>query len=208
LAIDLGAIGVSDKLLLTSATANLLGGAVDVTLNGPEPATGGSWDVIVATGNGSIDAGGATFNLPPPAGYWTVTTDSQKVTVVFSKPPTLSVTPATTVTMLVNLGTGQTSSSKTVEMQNIGDSNLDISSITVAGTGFTLLQPTTIPLTLTPGSTDHATVEFDAPTTGTFLGSLIFDSNDPNTPQLVLGLKADVVEALKPAACIESWGRY
>ncbi|MGC2638503.1 MAG: choice-of-anchor D domain-containing protein [Acidobacteriaceae bacterium] len=72
-------------------------------------------------------------------------------------------------------------------VQNNGNANLNISSIAISGTGFSIAN-NTCANTVTPGGQCYVAMIFSPPSAGAFTGSLTLASNDPVHPTLVVSL--------------------
>ncbi|HSY76054.1 MAG TPA: choice-of-anchor D domain-containing protein, partial [Bacteroidia bacterium] len=94
-----------------------------------------------------------------------------------------------------NMGTSSTSSNNILRFAiiNSGNNALTISSITAAGTGFSVIN--TVPTTVNYGTADTAYVWIQATSTtaGTLTGSFTINSNDPTNPAYKVNLTATVV---------------
>jgi hypothetical protein len=95
--------------------------------------------------------------------------------------PQLTITPNPVNFSSVVTGT---TNSQTVKLTNTGNANLTVDTASISGTGFTMsgLNP---PLTLSAAQGATFTVQFAPQNTGGASGSLVFRSNDPNSPTTV-----------------------
>jgi hypothetical protein len=117
----------------------------------------------------------------------TVSGSSTTVDVALSgtgvTPGALTATPASMSFSGVTAGTTQT---QTESVQNTGGTNVTISQVTVAGTGFSISSLGT-PVTLTPGQSVSFTVTFAPQSSGNYSGSVAVASNGSN-PTLSVSL--------------------
>ena len=94
-----------------------------------------------------------------------------------------------------NMGTSSTGSNNALRFAiiNSGNNALTITSITAAGTGFSVIN--TVPTTVNYGTSDTAYVWIQATSTtaGTLTGSFTINSNDPTNPAYKVNLTATVV---------------
>jgi len=95
--------------------------------------------------------------------------------------PSVSVSPSSLSFTNVTVGT---SSSQTVTVTNSGTADLVVSSVTLAGAGFSM-SPLTFPLTITAGSSHTVTVTFSPQAAGTVNGTATITSNASATPTVV-----------------------
>lgn len=66
-----------------------------------------------------------------------------------------------------------------IDLTNVGTDNLEITDIAFTGTDFTFTQGTSLPLTLAPGESHTADIDFDPAESGSFEGLLTVTSNEP-----------------------------
>ncbi len=102
-------------------------------------------------------------------------------TGVATSTPQLTVTP--TPVNFNSVVTG-TTSSQTVKLSNSGNANLTINTANVSGAGFSMTGLNT-PLTLSANQSTTFTVQFAPQNSGGASGSVVFNSNDPNSPTTV-----------------------
>jgi hypothetical protein len=76
-------------------------------------------------------------------------------------------------------------------LQNHGFDILELSSIYISGSGFSLVG--SLPTQLDPGQEDILEIEFTAANTGIFIADLIIQSNDPDNSVLNIGLTGECI---------------
>ena len=75
---------------------------------------------------------------------------------------------------------------------NSGSADLAVTALSTSGdAAFTLVSPTTLPVTIASGASQSVTVEFSPATTGSANGSLVIDSNDTDESQLTVALSGE-----------------
>ncbi|HEX5749024.1 MAG TPA: choice-of-anchor D domain-containing protein [Archangium sp.] len=114
--------------------------------------------------------------------------------------PTLSVSPSSLDFGEQRVGT--TSASRSVTVRNTGTSALALSALTLSSGAFSL-SPTTIPLTLEPGTSREFALTFSPTSVGAFTGTLGLTSDDPDAPSASVPLAGVGVEA-KPELEVSS----
>jgi hypothetical protein len=96
----------------------------------------------------------------------------------------------------LTFGTTCTGSSTSLPLQitNAPDaqSSLVINNFSLVGSGFSLVSPPALPLTLAPGESRNLTIQFSPTSSGAATGSLAIGSNDPAFPQLAVWLSGSV----------------
>ena len=140
------AIGIDDTgaadLLITSGGLATLGGTIEVSVVNGGPAGGGSWDIVVAQDGGAI-AIDSSLSVTLPRPLWSVTSDSTRIAVTLSEPPELLVSGISDGLAVFNnilLSKGDSASTKTLGIANGGDLDLIVTTVTVTGTSFTLIE--------------------------------------------------------------------
>jgi hypothetical protein len=92
------------------------------------------------------------------------------------------------------------SSTLPVTMQNLGDANLVLTSISITGVGFSLISPPGTPWTIPPGGTTTLNVRLAPSSIGPKSGTVTIASNDPVTPSKTISLSGTGVAALITAS--------
>ena len=102
--------------------------------------------------------------------------------------PSVQLVPSTTAVAFGNVTVGKTVTQQ-VTLKSTGNSNADISNITVNGSGYSLsgISP---PMKLDPNQSAVLTVSFDPKAAGNLPGTVTIYSNAPNSP-LKIGLSGD-----------------
>jgi hypothetical protein len=95
--------------------------------------------------------------------------------------PQISVIPSSV--SFGNVTTG-VANSQTLTIRNPGTATLNVSQVSIGGTGFTT-SGLTLPLAVAPGGSYAFNVGFSPASAGTFSGSLTLISNTPNSPLVV-----------------------
>jgi len=103
-------------------------------------------------------------------------------TAIAASAPQLSISPTSASFGNVNVGSSAT---KSVAISNTGNATLNISQITVAGSGFTG-SGITLPLVLTPGQSANYTVQFAPASAGSASGQVSFSDNAATNPTVSL----------------------
>ena len=110
--------------------------------------------------------------------------------------PQLSVVPASASFGNVTVGTTNT---QTVTLSNTGSANLNVSQVTVSGSGFGL-SGLTLPLTVAPGKSAAFTVSFGPTAASNATGSVSILSNAPNSPTTIALSGSGVAASLQLTA--------
>lgn len=101
-----------------------------------------------------------------------------------------------TSTDQLNFGTTCTGSSTSLQLQisnaQTAQSALVVNNFSLTGSGFSLVSPPALPLTLAPGASRTLTVRFSPTASGAGDGLVVIGSNDPQTPQLPVTLSGSV----------------
>ena len=118
----------------------------------------------------------------------TVAFSGHAVDTVVAKNPKIDVRPAPSADF-GNVRVG-VPSQQTFTVRNSGVAPLVIQRLSVTPADYSVRDFPRLPLTLAPGTEQLFFVRLDATATGARLGSLQFDSNDPVTPVLRIGLSA------------------
>jgi hypothetical protein len=105
-------------------------------------------------------------------------------TGVATTTPTLSL--STTAMSFGSVPDG-TSTTQVLTLSSTGTAALAISSVSAAGTGFSIVGGT-FPVSLNPGASTTVTVQFAPTTTGTLTGQLAINSNSSTGSSIVVGL--------------------
>ena len=84
-------------------------------------------------------------------------------------------------------------------------SSLVVNNFSLVGSGFSLVSPPALPLTLAPGASQTLTIGFSPTTSGAATGSLAIGSNDPAFPQLAVNLSGSVGSPTIAATADTSW---
>src|SRR5262245_10184392 len=92
--------------------------------------------------------------------------------------PQISVVPSSLV--FSNVVVGQ-KSSQTVQVSNVGKANLNVTGVSLTGSGFSL-SSVAVPFQLAPGANMNFTVTFTASSASSVTGTLTIASDDPNSP--------------------------
>jgi hypothetical protein len=218
--------------LLTPSVASLAFGnqlvgtgssqAVSITNTGTSSVTVSS---VTCSGTGfSVSGFSGSVTLAPaqslslsvgfaPAAAGSVSGSISIVSTATNSPPTIALS-GTGVQPLIsvspssvsfdNVITGATSS-KTITVQNPGSATLNVSQVTVSGTGYTLSGPA-LPLSIAPGGASSFSVAFAPASAGTFSGSLALLSNASTSPTTVVLSGTGVAATLQLSASPSSLG--
>jgi Transmembrane protein 131-like N-terminal/Abnormal spindle-like microcephaly-assoc'd, ASPM-SPD-2-Hydin len=110
--------------------------------------------------------------------------------------PNAQLVPSTTAVTFGNVTVGKTVTQQ-VTLKSTGNSDADISNITVSGSGYSLsgISP---PMKLDPSQSTVLTVSFDPKAAGSLPGTATIYSNAPNSP-LKIGLSGDGTTTAQPA---------
>ena len=110
--------------------------------------------------------------------------------------PNAQLVPSTTAVTFGNVTVGKTVTQQ-VTLKSTGNSDADISNITVSGSGYSLsgISP---PMKLDPSQSAVLTVSFDPKAAGSLPGTATIYSNAPNSP-LKIGLSGDGTTTAQPA---------
>jgi hypothetical protein len=108
----------------------------------------------------------------------------------------VQLVPSTTAVTFGNVTVGKTVTQQ-VTLKSTGNSNADISNITVSGSGYSF-SGISSPMKLEPNQSALLTVDFDPKTAGSLLGTVTIYSNAPNSP-LKIGLSGDGTTTAQPA---------
>ena len=163
---------------------------------------GGSWVDSGLSRTGTV--GYFEFAAPEGEGtydFYTVCTDNAgnveaapeapDATTVFRTPkPDISVSDESIDFGQVNVGE---QASETLTVTNIGDGDLSINDISVTDGVFEAVAQASLPATLAPDETLRITVNFAPDQAASFEGELVISSNDPDTPELTVGLAGEGV---------------
>jgi hypothetical protein len=114
--------------------------------------------------------------------------------------PSVQLVPSTSAVAFGNVTVGKTVTQQ-VTLKSTGNSNADISNITVNGSGYSLsgISP---PMKLDPNQSAVLTVSFDPKAAGNLPGTVTINSNAPNSP-LTIGLSGDGTTTEQPAVELE-----
>jgi Abnormal spindle-like microcephaly-assoc'd, ASPM-SPD-2-Hydin/CARDB len=114
--------------------------------------------------------------------------------------PQISVVPSSIT--FSNVVVGQ-KSSQTVQISNSGNATLNVTSVSLTGSGFSL-SPVTVPFQLAPGASMNFTVSFTASSTASASATLTISSDAPGSPLTVAvqgtGQNASASWQLSPAS--------
>lgn len=110
--------------------------------------------------------------------------------------PSVQLVPSTTAVAFGNVTVGKTVTQQ-VTLKSTGNSNADISNITISGSGYSFSGMTS-PLKLEPNQSALLTLNFDPKTAGSLPGTVTIFSNAPNSP-LTIGLSGDGATTAQPA---------
>jgi len=110
--------------------------------------------------------------------------------------PSVQLVPSTTAVAFGDVTVGKTVTQQ-VTLKSAGNSNADISNITVSGSGYSFggISP---PMKLDPSQSAVLTLNFDPKTVGNLPGTVTIYSNAPNSP-LKIGLSGDGTTTDQPA---------
>src|SRR3984957_4983129 len=110
--------------------------------------------------------------------------------------PNAQLVPSTTAVTFGNVTVGKTVTQQ-VTLKSTGNSDADISNITVSGSGYSL-SGISQPMKLDPSQSAILTVSFDPKAAGSVPGTVTIYSNAPNSP-LKIGLSGDGTTTDQPA---------
>jgi sorbitol-specific phosphotransferase system component IIA len=116
--------------------------------------------------------------------------------------PTYVLTPSPASLSFGSVSDG-TTASKQVNLQNTGTGNVDISTVTITGSGYTF-SGVANGTNLTPGQTAVLTVNFDPSTTGSLPGTVTVKSNAAGSP-LSIGLSGTGTSGSSPHSVALAW---
>jgi hypothetical protein len=142
--------------------------------------------LTVQVGFSPKTAGSATGNLTINSNSTTGATSTVSLsgTGVATTTPTLSLS---TTALSFGSVTDGTSTKQTLTLSSTGTAALTVSSVSAAGTGFSIVGGT-FPVSLNPGASATVTVQFAPTTTGTLTGQLAINSNSSTGSSVVVGL--------------------
>jgi Abnormal spindle-like microcephaly-assoc'd, ASPM-SPD-2-Hydin len=131
-------------------------------------------------------AGSATGKLTINSNSTTGATSTVSLsgTGVATTTPTLSLS---TTSLSFGSVTDGTSTNQTLTLSSTGTAALTVSSVSAAGTGFSIVGGS-FPVSLNPGASTTVTVQFAPTTTGTLTGQLAISSNSSTGSSVVVGL--------------------
>jgi hypothetical protein len=166
---DFGVSGVTTPQTLTPKQSVTLTAKFDPSSGGAE--TG---NISVAASGGAVEIGLSGVGIAP----------------------SVQLVPSTTAVAFGNVTVGKTVTQQ-VTLKSTGNSNADVSNITVNGSGYSLsgISP---PMKLDPNQSAVLTVSFDPKTVGNLPGTVTIYSNAPNSP-VKIGLSGDGTTTDQPA---------
>lgn len=94
--------------------------------------------------------------------------------------PMLMLTPPSSVYDDTTIGCERT---EAFTLTNVGNDNLDLTSIEASGAGYAIIERPALPDVLEPGESSNLTLAFTPTTSGMFPGSIVAMSNDPRGAQ-------------------------
>ncbi len=117
--------------------------------------------------------------------------------------PSAQLVPSTTSVPFGNVKVGTTATQQ-VTLKSTGNSTVDIASVSLSGSGYTMSGVTSHTI-LAPDQSAVLTVNFDPKTTGNLPGTVTISSNAFNSP-LIIHLSGDGTQKSDQASVALSWG--
>jgi cytoskeletal protein CcmA (bactofilin family) len=203
---DAVALYAGTRSAFPNGTPLTLNGLIDAVVYGTSDPTDAELIVLLNSGQAQLDENingnrelESLQRIPNGSGGFRNTDSFQALPPTPGAPNNAATTlPDIVVSPLqINFGAvliGETSAPQSLTIQNNGNADLLVSGINVDHSAFGITASQIPPFVISPGDAEVLSLVFNPASSGTVLGQLSITSNDPNSPEITVGLTGEGLE--------------